>query len=246
MFERFLERLSISMYNDIFILKGGMLIAAIVGMDARSTMDLDMMLRNLSLNEENIRTTMEIICSVPLQDDVSFTVTNIGPIRPDDVYGGYRVSFTATYDTIETPLSIDVSVGDVVTPNAVRYTFGGIFDDKVKIELWAYNIETVMAEKMETILRRNVLNTRPRDFYDVYILSTTQSFNRNLLQEAIAATARHRGTTEQIANTDAIIKTITESNELKEMWRKYQRQFSYASDISFEQIITAMKNLLNS
>jgi hypothetical protein len=143
MFERFLERLSVSEHRDKFVLKGGMLIAAIVGLDTRSTMDLDTTLRNLPLNAESVRNTVETICAVPIDDDVSFAFADISPIRPDDIYGGFRVSLNASYDTIETPLSIDVSTGDVITPEAVRYVFGGIFDKNVRIELWAYNIETV-------------------------------------------------------------------------------------------------------
>ena len=165
MFERFLERLSLSDYKDKFVLKGGVLVAALVGMDIRSTMDLDATIRGLPLTEESILETITVICAFPVQDEVTIKVGTVNQIRPDDVYGGYRIKLTAVYDTIETPFSVDISTGDIITPQAVKYTFRGIFDEGKQIEIWAYNIETVMAEKIETILRRNTLNTRPTAIY---------------------------------------------------------------------------------
>lgn len=150
-----------------------MLVAAIVGLVNRATMDLDTTLKNLPLTPEAIRGALEQICTVPFDDVVVFEIGAISPIREDDIYGGYRVALTARFDTLVTPLSIDVSTGDAITPHAVQYSFTQIFDDKQSYELWAYNIETVMAEKIETILRRGVFNTRLRDFYDVYILTAT-------------------------------------------------------------------------
>jgi predicted nucleotidyltransferase component of viral defense system len=242
-FERFLERLSLSEHKDRFVLKGGMLIAAIVGMDMRSTMDLDAMLRGLSLTEENIRNSISEICSFPVQDEVVMTMGAISPIRADDVYGGYRVKITSVYDTIETPFSVDISTGDVITPQAVKYTFRGIFDEEKQIEVWAYNIETIMAEKIETILRRNTLNTRPRDFYDIFILGTTQSYDKALLKDAIVATASHRGTAGQIADEPALLEMIAESAELRQQWEKYRKEFDYASDITYEQVLKALSGI---
>ena len=228
MFERLLVRLSVSEYKEKFVLKGGMLVAAIVGLDNRATMDMDTTLKNLPLTPEAIRNALEQICSISLDDDVSFEIGDISPIREDDLYGGYRVMVKAKLDTMLTPLSIDVSTGDVMTPDAIQYNFSEIFDDEKSYELWAYNIETVMAEKVETILRRGVFNTRPRDFYDTYILATTQKFNMQLFLEALKATANHRGTTEQIADVKGILKNIQESLELQKMWSKYRKQFAYA------------------
>ena len=243
MFERFLERLSLSDYKDKFVLKGGMLVAAIVGMDARSTMDLDATIRGLPLTEESINKTMTAICAFPVQDEVTINMGTVSPIRPDDVYGGYRVKLTAIYDSIETPFSVDISTGDVITPEAVKYTFRGIFDEDKQIEIWAYNIETVMAEKIETVLRRNTLNTRPRDYYDIFILSTTQTYDAALLREAITATAGHRGTTDQISDVQSLLAIIAESAELRQMWDKYRREFDYASDISYEQVVKALSDV---
>ena len=244
MFERLLTRLSVSDYKDKFVLKGGMLVAAIVGLDNRATMDLDTTLKNLPLTPESIKTALTEICSISCDDDVVFELSNISPIREDDIYGGYRVMIKAKYETILTPLSIDVSTGDAITPNPVEYTFSEIFDDEKSYRLWAYNIETVMAEKVETILRRSVFNTRPRDFYDAYILSTTQRFDKALFSEALKATAAHRGTTEQIADIPVIIKNIEESAELRAMWDKYRKQFAYAENIEYSAILTELKKLV--
>jgi predicted nucleotidyltransferase component of viral defense system len=245
MFERFLERLSLSDYREKFVVKGGMLIAAIVGLDTRSTMDLDTTLRNLPLTEEQISTAIRSVCDIRLDDDVVFKMQAIGPIRKDDVYGGYCVRIDAVYDTIVTPLSIDVSTGDVITPSPVKYDFGGIFDDGLKITLWGYNIETVIAEKVETILSRGVFTTRPRDYYDVYVLVTTQEYDKKLFAEALAATAKHRGSTEKIKDIPSILERISESHELKNLWSKYQKKFAYASDISYEMIMDVLKIILN-
>ena len=244
MFERLLVRLSASEYKEKFVLKGGMLVAAIVGLDNRATMDMDTTLKNLPLTPEAIRSALETVCSIAYDDSVSFEIGTISPIREDDIYGGHRVMLNARFDTMITPLSIDVSTGDAITPHAVQYNFSEIFDDEKSYELWAYNIETVLAEKVETILRRGVFNTRPRDFYDTYILSTTQKFDKAVFAEALNATAAHRGTTQQIADVTAILHNIEESPELKTMWDRYRKQFAYAADIDYGQIMTVLKTLL--
>lgn len=244
MFERLLVRLSASEYKEKFVLKGGMLVAAIVGLDNRATMDMDTTLKNLPLTPEAIRSALEDICDIPFDDGVVFEVGTISPIREDDIYGGYRVMMNAKFDTLLTPLSIDVSTGDAITPHAIPYQFSEIFDDEKSYELWAYNIETVMAEKVETLLRRGVFNTRPRDFYDAYILATTQKFDKAVFADALSATAKHRGTTEQIADVLGILHNIEDSAELKSMWDKYRKQFAYAQDIEYNQILAVLKTLM--
>ena len=244
MFERLLVRLSMSEFKEKFVLKGGMFVAAIVGIDNRATMDMDTTLKNLPLTPETIRTALEDICHISCEDDVCFDVGKIAPIREDDLYGGYRVMLNAKFETLITPLSIDVSTGDVITPHAIPYTFNEIFNDDMSYELWAYNIETVMAEKVETILRRGVFNTRPRDFYDVYILTTTQEYDKALFTDALKATALHRGTTNQIADISGILKSLEESSELKSSWDKYRKQFSYAKEIEYENILQTLDSLI--
>ena len=244
MFERLLNRLSMSEYKEKFVVKGGMLIAVIVGLDTRSTMDLDATLRNLPLTEGKLNEAIRSICAIDLKDDVIFEVKTIDAIRQDDIYGGYRVRLDALYDTIVTPLSIDISTGDVITPEAVKYEFSGMFDENVCISLWGYNIETVIAEKVETILRRGVFSTRPRDYYDIYILGTTQKYDVETLKEALKATAQHRGSTEQIADMEGILKQISESEDLKDMWEKYRKKYPYASDITYEDVLEVLKAIV--
>lgn len=244
MFECLLARLAASEYSDKFVVKGGMLIAAIVGLDTRSTMDLDTTLRNLPLTEGKINEAFISICKIDMKDDVIFTVRAIAPIRKDDIYGGYCIRIDAAYDTIITPLSIDVSTGDVITPDAVKYEFSGIFDEDVRISLWGYNIETVIAEKVETILRRGVFTTRPRDYYDVYILGTTQEYDKEIFKQALKATAEHRGSAAQISDVEGILKQISENDDLKDMWGKYQKKFAYASGIAYENLLEVLKILV--
>ena len=245
MFERFLNRLSASEYKEKFVLKGGMLVAALVGLDNRATMDLDTTLKNLPLTPETIEKTLNDIFAIDLNDEVTFSLKGIYPIREDDIYGGYRVALDAVYETIVTPMTIDVSTGDVITPNAVKYDFTGIFDDELTFEVWAYNVETVLAEKVETILRRSVFNTRPRDFYDAYILIATQSFDKAVFAEALEKTIEHRGTRNQINDFASTMEVISESADLQRMWSNYQSQFSYAKDISFKDTCDAIKGLFS-
>lgn len=244
MFERLLVRLAASDYRDKFVLKGGMLVAAMVGLDNRATMDLDATLKNLPLTPVAIQTALEAVCAIAVDDGVAFEVGAITPIRDDDIYGGYQVSLTAKFDTMLTPLTIDISTGDIITPDAVRFAFTEIFDNEKSFELWAYNIETVLAEKVETILRRGVFNTRPRDFYDTHILATTKKLDLTIFRQALTATAEHRGTTGKIADVDGILHTIAESPELKTMWEKYRRAFGYARQIQYGDIVQTLQNLL--
>jgi predicted nucleotidyltransferase component of viral defense system len=245
MFERLLVRLAASSYQDKFVLKGGMLVASIVGLDNRATMDLDTTLKNLPLTPEAIRDALEKICAVPVDDGLTFEIGTISPIREDDIYGGYRVALTGRFETILTPMTIDVSTGDVITPHAVRHQFSEIFNEEKTYGLWAYNIETILAEKVETILRRGVFNTRPRDFYDVYILATTQSYDRDLFHKALQETAAHRGTTEQIADTAGILQTVSDSPELQALWEKYRKQFAYAENIRYNEIMNLLSGMID-
>lgn len=241
-----MARLSLSSYSDKFIVKGGVLIAAIVGLDTRATMDLDTTLRKLSLSDEQLRFALDEIFDIELNDDVNFKIISIEPIRKDDDYGGYCVRIDAIFDTITTPLSIDVSTGDIITPEPIEYEFSGIFDDELRIKLWGYNIETVLAEKVETILSRGVFTTRPRDFYDVYILVITQRYDENIFFEALKATAKHRDTLEQISNIKTILELISDNESLKSQWQRYQKQFAYAKDIAYKDTIDALRKILNS
>lgn len=243
MFDRFLIRLAQSEFKDKFVIKGGILVAKIVGLDIRSTMDLDTTLINLLLTENSVREYIEKIAAIDAKDGITFIVKNIEPIMKEDIYGGFCIRIDAVFETIITPLSIDVSTGDVITPKAVPYEFSCLFDNKF-FSLMGYNIESVLAEKVETILRRGVFNTRPRDFYDSFILATTQDFDPLVFEKALRATAKHRNSWEKISDVETILIQIENSSDLKEMWKKYQKKFFYAKNIPYEKVIANLKNLL--
>lgn len=207
MIERFLERISLSDYKDRFILKGGMLVAAMVGLDARSTMDLDATVKGANVSVEDVENIISSILSVPMEDGVEFQVKRLLEIMEEAEYPGVRVSMETTFDGVRTPLKIDISTGDVITPREVRYSFKLMLKDR-SIEVWAYNLETVLAEKLETVISRNVTNTRMRDFYDIHILQQLhgESLSASVLRDALAATATKRGTLEQMKDGELIGK----------------------------------------
>lgn len=246
MFERFLERVASSPYRDKFVIKGGVLIAAMVGIASRSTMDLDLMLRTYPLDEKHIKEAVGTICSIDMNDNVRIDMEGIRTIRKEDDYGGFRVTLLAHYDTIRVPMTLDVTSGDEVTPSPVRYAIPSMFSENTTIQVWAYNTETILAEKIETVLRRGVFNSRSRDFYDIYVLSRTQDFDIRVLHEAIRRTARHRNTIDQIKSTHSILLSIQESEELAAYWRNYQREYEYARVISFQDILSVLHEIVDS
>ena len=240
---RFLLQLSESEYKDKFVVKGGMLISSIVGIDHRATMDLDTTLRNLPLTEESIREAFEEICSIQKDDGIEFKLDSIGPIRDNDEYGGYRVGFSARYGKINAPMSMDVSTGDIITPGAEKHAFTDMFDYSETFELWSYTLETILAEKTETILSRGIDNTRPRDFYDVYMLSAFR-YDPVVFREAFSVTAKHRGSFEKISDYRDILRNISESPEMQKRWNSYTRQMPYAAGIAFEETLMTVYRLL--
>ena len=244
MMERLLERISVSSYSDNFILKGGMLIAAMVGHDSRTTMDMDATLRGMPLSEESVSNAFMQISSIDLNDGISFQLKDIDLIREDDIYGGYRVSFTALFDTLKTALKVDLTTGDKITPKEINYSFSLMFEER-SINILAYNVETVLAEKYETILRRSIFNTRIRDFYDVYALLhfQTQNISIAFLNRAIIETAKARNSLSSLLNPEVSIQQLTENSSMQAAWRLYQRDYSYAKEISWEEIMDAVRSV---
>ncbi len=243
MLERFLERIALSKYRHNFILKGGMLIAAIVGIDARSTMDMDATIKGQTLSADEISMIIENIIKIEVDDGVAFSFNNIEEIREEAGYPGYRVSIGAIFDKTRQILKVDITTGDYVTPVEVEYSFKLMFEDRT-ISILAYNLETILAEKFETIITRGVANTRMRDFYDIYILTTTQKFNNDIFKEALKKTAKNRDTFEQLS--DGLINTIEVIRKdafMIDLWQRYQKKYHYASDISWEMVIISIDNL---
>ncbi|MDR1321602.1 MAG: nucleotidyl transferase AbiEii/AbiGii toxin family protein [Gracilibacteraceae bacterium] len=235
MMERLLERLSLSPYKRNFILKGGFLIAAIVGLDTRATMDLDTTIKGFDLTHEAIRGIFEEVCAVRVEDDVTFTVMRTTDIREGDDYPGLRVVLTANYPPLAVPLTVDVTTGDKITPGEVEYSFKLLFDDR-SILVLAYNLETILAEKLETVLSRNVANTRPRDFYDIHILHALRGreLDAATLKRALDETARKRGSLPVLERYREIVESIQASLQMQGFWEKYRKEFDYVKDISFE------------
>lgn len=248
MLERLLERVSVSKYRNNFILKGGFLIAAMVGLDTRATMDMDATLKGYPVNEETVRKMFEEICAIELNDDVTFAFRQIGEIREGDEYTGYRVALTANYPPLAVPLKLDITTGDKITPREIEYSFKLLLEDR-SISILAYNLETILAEKLETVISRSDQNTRPRDYYDIYVLTKLQAHNIDLpsLKEALAATCSKRGSAETVKGYIAIMERVKSSAVMQEQWSKYQQEFDYASDIPFDDtcdtVIRIMKSL---
>ena len=247
MLEWLLERISLSQYKNNFILKGGMLISAMLGIDSRTTMDMDTTIKGFPLTEENINKIMQEICEIKIEDNVSFKVNNTELIREDDDYGGYRITFEANYNN-EMPviLKIDVTTGDKITYKEIEYEFSLMLEDR-KIRVLSYNLETVIAEKFESIIKRGPLTTRIRDYYDIYMLTNTQSKNigEKELKEAIKETSKHRESIGIIEHWQETIDLIRENENLLKQWKKYQKNNIYAEDIEYDDLIQAIEEIGN-
>lgn len=242
--ERFLERLSLSPHKANLILKGGTLVSAMVGLGNRATMDIDATFRNLDLTEENARKIVGDVSSICLEDQMKFEIIRAETIMNKDDYSGIRVMIDATLESMHTPFHIDFSTGDVITPGAVEYSFRLMFEDRT-ISIPAYNLETVLAEKMETLITRGTINTRMRDFYDIYVLTATKrlSINTSILREAFINTRRKRGTDVVVSDAVQILGEIEASNEMIVLWEKYRNRYDFAQEISWTEVMESVKNL---
>ena len=245
MLERLLERISISKYKDNFILKGGMLISAMLGIDSRTTMDMDTTIKGFPLTKDNITNIMDEICNIEIDDNVKLKINNVELIREDDDYGGYRITFEAKYNN-EMPviMKIDITTGDKITYKEIEYSFTLMLEDR-KIQIWSYNVETIIAEKFEAIVKRGVLSTRIRDYYDVYMLINTQNkiIDKKTLKDAISLTAQHRGTSEIIKDWKKIVEKIANDSKMRQQWKRYQKDNFYAEEIEYKELINAISKV---
>lgn len=242
--EQVLKLIAKSSYKDSFIVKGGYLIGQLIGLDKRTTMDLDVTLKGTTLSQENLITIFEEILSD--SDDVfSFEVDKLEPIRQDDEYGGFSLKLNATFDTLREVVFIDITTGDKITPREITYLMPSLFANET-IEVWTYNLETVLAEKLETIISRGVASTRPRDRYDLFTLYHIRKdeINFDVLREALANTVEKRGSKEAIDIWASQLKNIETDEYQKQLWTRYQRQFKYAQDISFEKSVQIVRELM--
>lgn len=246
MMERFLERLANSKYSENFVIKGGILVTSMVGISLRSTMDIDASIRNLNLSKEDAFSMVKDISNIDLGDGITFDVKNVSNIMEEKEYPGIRIALNAIMGKTSTPIKIDISTGDVITPRAIEYQYKLMLEDR-NIRLWSYNLETVLAEKLEAILSRGVLNTRMRDFYDVYtlLLAKKEQIDTNILQMAFEATCRKRASLNLLEQGEIIIERIEKDEPLKKLWEEYKKKFSYASEITYQDVIDGTKELLN-
>ena len=246
MMERFLERLTQSEYRDNFIIKGGILVTAMIGVAHRSTMDIDTSMKNLNLSAEDALRVVNHVKDIDLDDGVSFEVKDVSNIMDEMEYPGIRVTMNANVGRLITPLKIDISTGDVITPRAIEFNYDLLLEDR-SIKLWSYNLETILAEKLQTVLARGILNTRMRDFYDIRMLLDTyeDKVNKAVLKDAFAATCKKRGTDNLQEQAEEIVKIIEADEQIQVLWRAYQKKYSYAAEIDYASVISGVRKLMD-
>ena len=242
MMERFLERVSSSKYNGSFILKGGMLVAAFVGVEARATMDIDTTIKGIPVTIVDMERTITEISNIDLDDNVKFRIKKVSEIMDEAEYSGIRFSMDAVLDGAVIPLKIDISTGDVITPREIAYSYKLMFEDRT-IPIMTYPIETVLAEKLETVISRSITNTRMRDFYDIHILLKSQNINADILALALERTAKKRGNFSLLENAESVLNIVKSDEDMKRLWNIYQKKFKYASEYTWGEVIHSVIEL---
>ena len=242
MFEALLKRISVSKYKDKFIIKGGLLLSSIFGVNLRSTMDLDTTIKGLPLDRTTITKVINEIISIDLKDNIKVEIENIKDIREEELYSGFNINLKAEFDGLRTNLMIDITTGDVITYKEVQFEYKTLFDNEI-VNIMTYNYETIIAEKFEAIISRNIDNTRMKDYYDLYMFVNLKwnDIDKTILRKAIFNTSEKRETLNYIENADKYIELINEDSKLKSLWKNYQNNYAYAKDISFENTIAAIK-----
>jgi len=242
--ERLLERVSLSQYRDNFVLKGGLLVSSLVGVDMRSTMDVDTTVKSLPLNKMSAQKILEEIIAIEVDDGVVFRITKVQDIMEGHEYEGIRFMIECTIDKLKQTIKVDISTGDEITPRAVAYKLPLIIEDR-SINLWAYNLETLLAEKLETIMVRAEANTRMRDFYDIHVLlkQDAVTIDRGTMKSAFYATCKRRKSTEQIVTIDDVVNKIADDEVMKQQWTNYQKTNYYVGALEWEDVIESTRKL---
>lgn len=245
MFERILERISISKYQDNFILKGGLLLAAMFGVENRTTKDMDATIRGIDISKGKMVDILNEILSIDLKDGVKFNIVNITDIRQDDEYGGNKYHITGRVNNIKVNLEIDISTGDQVTPRELKFKYPLLFEDR-NIVINSYNIETILSEKIETVLRRGKYNSRMKDYYDIYIFLTKlrNDIDMAVLKDAIDITFSSRESLEYLNDYQKIIDSIINEERIKKQWNIYSNKYEYADGIDFNEVLVLLKGLI--
>lgn len=242
--ERLLERVSLSKYRDNFVLKGGLLVSSLVGVDMRSTMDVDTTVKSLPMNKKSVQKILEEIMAIEVEDGVSFRISKVQDIMEGHEYEGLRFMIECLMDRLKQTIKIDISTGDEITPGAIEYKLPLIIEDR-SIDLWAYNLETLLAEKLETIMVRAEANTRMRDFYDIHVLlkQDVVTVDRDLLKAAFYATCKNRESIEQIGTIDDVINKIADDEIMRKMWINYRKTNYYVGTLEWEDVIGSAEKL---
>ena len=244
LFERIIDRLAASSFRDNFILKGGLLISSMIGIGERTTMDMDTTVRGIQMEEDEIVSAVKEIIAMDVGDGISFEFQKIEPIREDDAYNNFRVHLRAKYGKIDSPMKIDITTGDIITPAAIRYDFPFVFEEKT-VSVMAYTLETVLAEKYETIIRRNIGTTRARDFYDLHTLyrSRKDVVQMDVLRAAVIHTAEKRDSIDDIRDWRDILKDIREEPQLYLLWDNYAADNKYIGDLKFNEVLDTVDEI---
>ena len=248
-FERFLERLSKSKYKNNFVIKGGFLISSLIGIENRTTMDMDTTIKGIALKEEKIKEVVDEIININVEDGIKFEIKDISYIREEDEYENFRISLIANVGKTKNPMKLDLTTGDAITPREIEYTYPCIFSQE-DIKIMAYPLETILAEKYETIIRRNITTTRMRDFYDLYTLYKLKKdeIDYKILKEAIERTSKKRGSQEIMKDYEEIIEDIKEDSYLRSLWEIYLSENKYIGDLTFDKVVgvvTILSNRIN-
>ena len=244
LFEGILEKLSKSKYSENFILKGGLLISSLIGVDMRSTMDMDTTVRGIPLNEDSISNILNEILAIEIDADIEYKLIKLSPIRQEDVYEDFCASISCIFGKINATLNIDITTGDVITPREMNYSYSKILEEGT-IPIMTYTIETILAEKFETISSRNITTTRARDFYDLYMIYSIykDKINKDTLRKAIERTSKYRGSLEMALQYKEIVELFKESEAPKELWGKYVQNNLYAKDVDFLDTISVYEEI---
>ena len=244
LFEGILEKLSKSKYSENFILKGGLLISSLIGVDMRSTMDMDTTLRGIPLNEVSITKILNEILAIEIDADIEYKLIKLSPIRQEDVYEDFCASISCIFGKINATLNIDITTGDVITPREMNYSYSKILEEGT-IPIMTYTIETILAEKFETISSRNITTTRARDFYDLYMIYSIykDKIDKDILRKAIERTSKHRCSLETALQYKEIVELFRESETPKELWKKYTQNNPYAKDVDFLDTISIYEEI---
>lgn len=244
LFEGILEKLSKSKYSENFILKGGLLISSLIGVDMRSTMDMDITIRGIPLNEVSITKILNEILAIEIDADIEYKLIKLSPIRQEDVYEDFCASISCIFGKINATLNIDITTGDVITPREMNYSYSKILEEGT-IPIMTYTIETILAEKFETISSRNITTTRARDFYDLYMIYSIykDKIDKGILRKAIERTSKYRGSFETALQYKEIVELFRESETPKELWKKYTRNNPYTKDVDFLDTISIYEEI---